>query len=763
MDKTHPKGGAGSRTAASERLVRACVFVCCVLPLTACHVSTVGTEHHATEPGDADGSGLPPSSDGDEPVLNVLAAAPSVGDHAAAQTFVELCSACHGDWAEGSSAPSLWSLPRTRADLIAKIEQTMPPKDPALCSGACAETMADYLISQFGEGARKCEGIPPSPRQLRLLTRREYQNTVRTLLGAHVSGDGVPTQRCGSYTFSFDPGAAVASVHVAGTFNAWADAAWPMTYSESDRRWTLTRELAPGQHEFKYVVRSAGDAAPDWRADPTLPQTGAYGNSALTIASCESEPAPEGLDFSSLPSETRPVAFPFATTVRSVVGTQQFEAYFDTAKKVAFAIRDLRGLVGCDLALDRAGCGRTFLSVFGKRAFRRPLTSAELERYLALLTTGDDAEEAARTTVAALLASPGFLYRSELGSRQADGSYLLTPHELASALSYTFVADMPDDALLAAADQGELANEAQLRAQAERLLKKPESRSAVATFVLEWLGVAGVTALTRGESEHPEFTPSLRASMRAETERLVQHVLFESSGSVTELLSADYTFANAELATLYGMEGEFDGTLRKVPYGDGARAGVLGHASVLATYAHENQTSPVLRGLFVRRQLLCQRFGEPPPNAGTVPALDPGLSTRERFDMHSSESCASCHVHIDGVGFGFEHFDELGAYREREGSHELDAQGEITGLGSLRDGTHAAFGSPRELAPLLSESEATHRCVAKQSFRYIRGALDSGLQYCALKYVRQRYRESKGRILEALLASVESVDFRYRY
>jgi hypothetical protein len=701
-----------------------------------------------TGDGTSDEGTIPVGPDGSEPVRNVLAAAPSDATQRMAETYLTLCSACHGDWGEGSSAPSLWRL-SDRDALLDTIGTRMPPKDPSLCAGDCAEQMADFILSEFGDEALSCEGIRPAPRQLRLLNRREYANTVHTLFGAAL--DGRPAHACGSYRFRFDPGREVSSVHVAGTFNGWSDSAWPMAYDASEQAWLLDRELADGSYELKYVVRDASGLA--WHVDPALPQTGGFGNSVLTMSCASVDVA---LDLSSLPAETRPAAFPFDTTVQSVVGTQQFEGYFATAKKLAFALAQPLGLVDCDLAADRAGCGRSFLGSFGKRVFRRPLRDAELQRYLALLGSGDDVELALRTTLGALLASPGFLYRSELGVQQPDGSYLLTPHEVASALSYLFVGDMPDAALMAAADAGGLQSETDIRAHARRLLESAASRGALSDFVLQWLGVSSVTALER------DVTPTLLAAMREETRRFAEHVLFGEAGTLAELLSADYSFVDGQLAGLYGMPAAGE-DFHKATYTDPLRSGVLGHASVLATYAHAEQTSPVLRGLFVRRQLLCQRFGEPPPNAGTVPAPDPTLSTRERFDMHSSDACASCHTHIDPLGFGFEQFDVLGRYREHEGAHPVDAAGEITGVEKLSAADRQSFASPRELAPLLVGSSAAHDCVAKQSYRFARGALDSGLSYCAVKLVRQRYRESQGRLLEALLAAVEAVDFRYRY
>src|SRR5690606_9777345 len=137
---------------------------------------------------------------------------------------------------------------------------------------------------------------------------------------------------------------------------------------------------------------------------------------------------------------------------------------------------------------------------------------------------------------------------------------------------------------------------------------------------------------------------------------------------------ADYTFANADLAEIYGMSGATGSELVRTPWPDGARAGLLGHASVLASYAHSDQSSPILRGLFVRQTLLCQSVGSPPPNAGGVPEVDPSATTRERFRQHTDDDfCRSCHQYIDGVGFGFERFDALGRLRETENGHPIDA------------------------------------------------------------------------------------------
>lgn len=166
--------------------------------------------------------------------------------------------------------------------------------------------------------------------------------------------------------------------------------------------------------------------------------------------------------------------------------------------------------------------------------------------------------------------------------------------------------------------------------------------------------------------------------MIEETERFALHVIFDGSGRYDELLAADYTFANARLAALYGLDRPSGEAFERVAYADGRRAGLLGHASVLASTAHSDQTSPIRRGLFVRRRLLCQEFPPPPADAGGVPDVDPTASTRERFAQHTEErACASCHRYIDPVGFGLETFGPIGAWREDDGGHPIERGGDM--------------------------------------------------------------------------------------
>ncbi|MCA9699864.1 MAG: DUF1588 domain-containing protein, partial [Myxococcales bacterium] len=193
-----------------------------------------------------------------------------------------------------------------------------------------------------------------------------------------------------------------------------------------------------------------------------------------------------------------------------------------------------------------------------------------------------------------------------------------------------------------------------------RLLDDPRARELLGTFAAQWLGIESIAVADKSTVTYPEWQPALGAAMAEETRRFVTHVVFDGSGSFDELLTADYSLVNPALASHYGIAG-LDPGLGDQDFVEAQlppeRAGILGHASLLASYAHSDQSSPVRRGLFVRQRLLCQQFGTPPPNAGGVPEVDPNATTRERFRQHSSDpNCSICHQFIDELGFGFERF-----------------------------------------------------------------------------------------------------------
>jgi hypothetical protein len=413
--------------------------------------------------------------------------------------------------------------------------------------------------------------------------------------------------------------------------------------------------------------------------------------------------------------------------------------------------------------MDAPACAERLTSTFGRRAFRRPLTEAETARYRSLVTAAPSVAVGVARAVRAMLVSPSLLYRSEMGEAQPDGTWRLTPWETAAALSYTFWGTTPDDALLNAAAAGTLRSNADIEREARRLLADPRAREQVVTFAMQWLGVESVATAPRNGMLVPEFTDVVRAAMLEETRRFIAHTVFDGTHQLAELFMSTESFVNEPLARFYGVAGVTGDTFRRAPVPAERAGGVLGHGSVLTRYAHSDQGSPILRGVFVRQALLCQEFPPPPPNAGGVPDVDPRATTRERFRQHTNNaSCATCHQHIDGIGFGFEHFDAVGRVRATENGMPIDHAGALTDVEGLGTGSRVAFNSVAELGRALASSEAAGLCAARQWFRFARGARDTALDRCAVRTMLRHARDRGGDLRELLLSVALSPDFTTR-
>jgi hypothetical protein len=439
------------------------------------------------------------------------------------------------------------------------------------------------------------------------------------------------------------------------------------------------------------------------------------------------------------------------------VTTVHVDAYLAAAEALADgAAARLDVLFPCDWAGDRAGCGEALVRTLGRRAFRRPLTGDEQARYAGLIADGATAEDGVATAIHGLLVSPHFLYRSEVGAARGGG-YRLDGFEIATALAYTFTGSAPDDALLDAAAAGELDAPAGIERRARALVADPRARQQVGELVLQWLGAEAVATVDKRLAAFPGFTPAVRAALAKETRDFAAHVVFDGTGRLGELLTADYSVVDATAAAFYGL------ARGGVTPTDGRRAGVLGHASVLASHAHSDQTSPIRRGLFVRRNLLCQELPPPPAFAGGVPEVDPGATTRERFAMHTSNPvCAGCHRYIDGLGFGFEGFDPVGLWRDREAGQPIDATSALTDVDGIGTGTSASYHTLPALAGLLAAAPATERCFVRQVYRFTRGRRETLNERCARRWLEERFAASGGDVRELLVQSVLAPDFAER-
>jgi len=379
-----------------------------------------------------------------------------------------------------------------------------------------------------------------------------------------------------------------------------------------------------------------------------------------------------------------------------------------------------------------------FVKTFGKRAFRRPLQDGEIARYAKL---GD-----AKTVIAAMLQSPAFLYRPEIGKSDAT----LDPWEVASELSYLLTGTMPDAALFAAAETGKLATRDEVVAQARRLLKDPRAARAMARFTGQWLYVDRLGAVAKDPATYPELTTDLKSAMVAETQAFVDRTLRVGNGTFRDLLLAEHTFASPTLAAHYGLAAPGDDG--KVATGP-LRRGVLGQGSVLTVHAVAASSSPIHRGKLVRERFLCQKLPPPPPGVVVqLPPFDPSKSTRERFAEHSkNEPCKSCHRLMDPIGFGFEAFDGIGRARKDDHGHPLDTKGEIVST----DHTDGAFDGLEGLAGKLADSPDAQRCFALQWVRFGYGVDDEPETQCAADRVTTAWAKG-GMTFEALVLALVS-------
>jgi len=629
-----------------------------------------------------------------------------------------------------------------------------------LALAACDEPPAEPL----------CEVTEFPPQQLRLLNAREYRATVRDLLpqadGAcsvdadcnladqSCVGDVCVADPCSLHTFVLPGFADAGTVHVAGDFNGWAgDAGSGLAMTRVGDRWYAKTTLADGTWHYKFVVDST-----DWLEDPANPQTtpdGFGGNNSVLVQACDGAPPPGDGAFdpaAAFPVRARSQHYPFDNdATQGLVTSVHVEQFLDAGRQLAErATTDVDGLLGCD-ASD-AACVESWVTDFGRRAWRRPLESDEVDRMVALATAFDDPSVSVGVALQVFLSSPTFLYRSEIGV--ADGAgFRLTPYEVATLLSYTYLGTTPDDLLLDRAAAGALDTPEGRAAEAARLLGDARARGLVRRFGVQWLGVESVLTTDKSAALFPSMTPALRAAMLEETARLVEHVLWEGTGTYDELMTAPYTFAGPELAAHYGIEAGDE-----VPLADG-RAGVLGHGSVLATYAHSDQTSPVRRGLFVRERLLCEEFEAPPPDAGGVPDVDPNATTRDRFSQHSDNiACSGCHQYIDPLGFGFEEFDAIGAHRTTENGVAVSGAGELKDVEGRGGNTLETFDSLGQLGAMLAESEAAPACFARQWMRFTEGHLDGPGGECVAENLAAGLAEG-GDLLGVLTAMAASPAF----
>jgi hypothetical protein len=393
---------------------------------------------------------------------------------------------------------------------------------------------------------------------------------------------------------------------------------------------------------------------------------------------------------------------------------------------------------------------------FARLAFRRPVEPAEVERLLSLYDLserqGDSFEVAVRLPLQAILVSPHFLFRVERSSGR------LGDHELASRLSYFLWSTMPDAELFAAAEKGQLRDPAACEAQVRRMLKDPRARSLAENFAIQWLQLRRLETQAPDPKRFPAWDEALRAAMHEEALLLFDEVVREDK-SVLELLGATYTYLNERLASHYGISGVKGPEMRRVELSDPRRGGVLTMGAVLTVTSNPTRTAAVKRGKWVLETILGTPPPPPLPDAGELKDEtdeDRKLSLRQRLEEHRADpSCANCHRRMDPIGFAFENYDAVGAWRDRDGAHAIET------AATLPDGS--SFRGPVELkALLLSRKDDFVRCLTEKMTTY---ALGRGVEYydaSTVKAIRAALAGRGYRISALVTEIVRSYPFQHR-
>ena len=412
---------------------------------------------------------------------------------------------------------------------------------------------------------------------------------------------------------------------------------------------------------------------------------------------------------------------------------------------------------------DELPCARKIISTLARRAYRRPVTDADLEILLSFYQKGRNKgsfDAGIETALRLILSDPKFLYRIESDPANATPGTInrISDPELASRLSFFLWSSIPDDELLTVAAQGKLKDPAVLQQQVKRMLADPKAESLVTNFASEWLFLRNLQSVNPAGEDFPNFDENLRQAFRTETEMFVGSV-FREDRNVTDLLTANYTFVNERLAKHYGIPNIYGSQFRRIAVTDDARRGLLGQGSILTVTSYPTRTSPVLRGKWILENILGTPPPAPPPNVPALKENDEGgkvTTVRERMEEHRrNPACATCHKVMDPLGFSLDNFDAIGQWRSKEAGLPIDASGQLadgTKVNGVVDLRRALLVHPERFVGTMTEKLMTY-------------ALGRGLEYYDMPVVRAIARDagrSDYRFSSIVMGIVKSTPFQMR-
>ena len=416
-------------------------------------------------------------------------------------------------------------------------------------------------------------------------------------------------------------------------------------------------------------------------------------------------------------------------------------------------------------ASAETACAQAFVTSFGLKAYRRPVTTDESTNLMALYQTARttvtlDYAGAIKLVVEAMLQAPGFMYRWELGpiAPTLTGTVVkLNAYEMASRLSYFLWRSMPDQSLFDAAAGGKLAAITDVEAQATRMIDDPKAHDMMAAFFQEWLGLDQVAARPKDMAVYPQWNDALKASMNKESLAFIDNVAFQGGGSLTTFLTANYSFVDQTLAPVYGVTGA-SATAAKTPLDATQRAGLLTQSAFLTVTGASDGSNPVKRGRKVYERLLCGTLPPPPPNVPPPAPASQGGTTRSRFAVHDTQACAkACHTIMDPIGFAFENYDGIGQYRTTDNGLPVDATGTIT-----LDGAAKNFKNAVELSNLLANSNDVRSCFVTQWAKFAFSRANEPADAASLNDAYAAFSKANFTVRDLLISIAKSRSFNYR-
>ena len=451
-----------------------------------------------------------------------------------------------------------------------------------------------------------------------------------------------------------------------------------------------------------------------------------------------------------------------STVVTSEHGVEQYHTAIENAVNVVFADATKRSqFLGCaPTGQSNDTCVRGFIQKLGLRAWRRPLTTAELDRFVALATKSatdlGNAIDGARWATVALFTSPSFLYRPELGAT-TSGTLRYTGYEMASRLAFLIWSSLPDQTLLDQAAAGMLGTSAGIQTAATRMLDAPAGRESVGAFAEEYMRLDRVATQAKDAGLFADYTSALQAGMARDMRGTWEAVVFDDKTSVLDLFTTTKVVVNADLARLYGIDatGLTSTTFqtRSLP-ADGPRAGILSKAGFLSQFANQKEGSPTLRGKFMRESLMCQRIPPPPGNVNVSlpdPPSDMPMTKRQRLEVHrTDDTCAGCHKFMDPLGLPLESFDAIGKYRTTDHGLPIDPSGEF-------DGKMVA--DARGLGAAAAASTTVANCLVRRFYTYAVGHEERYVDGSVLNTLAASFQASGYKLRELILEVVTNEAF----